>query len=118
MIKAIIVDDESLARKGLALRLQDFSDISIIAECNNGNQAIEQIQRLTPDLVFLDIQMPGLNGFEVLEALKQQCPRVIFTTAYDQYAIKAFEVRALDYLQSVKCYQKMIRLEKVRTGRD
>jgi len=100
-IKTIIVDDEPLARKGLAVRLEEFSDIEVIKLCSSGFDAIESCKNEKIDLVFLDIQMPGLNGFEVLKAVKergQDLPIVVFVTAYDEYAIKAFEVRALDYL--------------------
>jgi len=100
-ITSIIVDDEPLARKGLAIRLQAFDDIDIIAQCHNGREAVETIRAYSPDLMFLDIQMPGLSGFEVIESIIEQgmkMPKVIFVTAFDQYAIKAFEVHALDYL--------------------
>jgi two-component system LytT family response regulator len=97
----IIVDDEPLARKGLAIRLQVHNDINIIAQCCNGREAIEAIRAYEVDLLFLDIQMPGLNGFQVIEEIIQQglkMPMVVFATAFDQYAIKAFEVHALDYI--------------------
>lgn len=100
-ITSIIVDDEPLARKGLSIRLQAFNDIDIIAQCHNGREAVETIRAYSPDLMFLDIQMPGLSGFEVIESIIEQglkMPTVIFVTAFDQYAIKAFEVHALDYL--------------------
>ncbi|GLX81832.1 LytR/AlgR family response regulator transcription factor [Thalassotalea eurytherma] len=101
VLTTIIVDDEPLARKGLRVRLNKRSDINIVAECSNGREAINTIKELTPDLVFLDIQMPGMSGFEVLESLIQQqicLPNIVFVTAFDQYALKAFEVHALDYL--------------------
>ncbi|MFT7007914.1 MAG: two-component system LytT family response regulator [Colwellia sp.] len=97
----IIVDDEPLARKGLAIRLQVYSDINVVAQCCNGREAIEAIRAYQVDLMFLDIQMPGLNGFQVIEEIMQQglkMPMVVFATAFDQYAIKAFEVHALDYI--------------------
>lgn len=100
-LQAYIVDDESLARKGLAIRLQPFDFIKVIGDSGNSREALEQIVALKPDVVFVDIQMPGLNGFELIRELKQQLaalPAVVFVTAYDQYAIRAFEVRALDYL--------------------
>ncbi len=102
-IKTIIVDDEPLARKGLAIRLAKFADIELIAQCHNGQDAISVIKAELPQLVFLDIQMPGMTGFEVLRELQsslteEQMPLVVFATAYDQYALKAFEVHALDYL--------------------
>ncbi|WP_448555150.1 LytR/AlgR family response regulator transcription factor [Thalassotalea montiporae] len=100
-LSTIIVDDEPLARKGLAIRLAAHNDINIVAQCSNGREAIEAIKTHRPDLVFLDIQMPGINGFEVIDALIAQglpMPMVVFVTAFDQYAIKAFDVHAVDYL--------------------
>lgn len=100
-IKTIIVDDEPLARKGLQIRLSKFERVDIIEQCKNGHQAIEKIIELKPDLVFLDIQMPGMTGFDVLNRLQQELtelPKIVFVTAYDQYALKAFEVHAIDYL--------------------
>ncbi|WP_296050431.1 LytTR family DNA-binding domain-containing protein [uncultured Alteromonas sp.] len=100
-IKTLIVDDEPLARSGLRLRLEKFDDVEVVAECQNGLDAVSMISQHRPDLVFLDIQMPGLNGFQVinkLKELKQPIPMIIFVTAYDSYAIKAFDVHALDYL--------------------
>lgn len=100
-VKTIIVDDEPLARKGLSVRLAAFEEVELLQECKNGNEAVEAILRLRPDLVFLDIQMPGLNGFQVIHRLEQSIdtlPLIIFVTAYDTYAIKAFEVHALDYV--------------------
>jgi two-component system LytT family response regulator len=96
-MKALIVDDERLARVELARLLAAHPEVEVAGEARNGEEALEMIQRLVPDLVFLDIQMPGMTGFEVLEQL-DDVPPVIFTTAYDQYAIRAFEVSALDYL--------------------
>jgi two-component system, LytTR family, response regulator len=97
MIKAIIIDDERLARNELKKLLMDFPEIEIIAEAANANEGIEKIDSLVPDLIFLDIQMPGKTGFDMLGEL-EKIPNVIFTTAYDEYALKAFEVNALDYL--------------------
>ena len=100
-IRSLIVDDEPLARKGLKVRLQEHSEISVIGECANGRDAIEVIKAQKPDLVFLDIQMPVFNGFQVLAQLQEQnieLPVIIFITAYDKYAMKAFEVHALDYI--------------------
>jgi len=98
-IRTIIVDDESLARKGLKLRLQSHSQIEVIGECSNGREAIEVIQREKPDLVFLDIQMPGKNGFDVVRELQSDSmPVVVFVTAFGQYALDAFDVRAVDYV--------------------
>ncbi|QNL50988.1 response regulator [Olivibacter sp. SDN3] len=98
MIKTIIIDDEPLARKRLRTLLEDFSDkIALIAEASNGKDALALMERLHPDLIFLDIEMPAMNGFEMLRQLKTK-PAVVFITAYDQFAIKAFEENALDYL--------------------
>jgi two-component system, LytTR family, response regulator len=96
-MRAIIIDDERLARKELIKLLEDFSEIEILGEAANADEALELINTLNPDLLFLDIQMPGKTGFELLEML-DSVPKVIFTTAYDEYALKAFEVNALDYL--------------------
>jgi two-component system LytT family response regulator len=97
MIKAIVIDDERLARNELKKLLIEFPEIEVIAEAANADEGIERIESLNPDLVFLDIQMPGRSGFDMLAEL-DKAPHVIFTTAYDEYALKAFEVNALDYL--------------------
>jgi two-component system LytT family response regulator len=97
MIRAVIIDDERLARNELKKLLLEFPEIEVIAEAANANEGIEKIDSLNPDLVFLDIQMPGKTGFDMLSEL-EKAPDVIFTTAYDDYALKAFEVNALDYL--------------------
>lgn len=100
-IKALIVDDEPLARKGLSIRLMEFEQLEVVGECQNGLDAIQKIPELKPDLVFLDIQMPGLNGFQVIHKLRElnlPIPLIIFVTAFDSYAIKAFDIHALDYL--------------------
>src|SRR6266576_2763237 len=98
-IRTLIVDDESLARERLHDMLSTDPQIQIIAECGNGQEAIDAIQLHSPDLVFLDVEMPGIDGFGVLEALPpERIPTIIFVTAYDQYAVRAFEVYALDYL--------------------
>ncbi len=96
-IKAIIADDESLARNVIKKYVTAFSQIKIVAECENGLTALNKINELKPDLVFLDIQMPDLDGLTMLNKLKQT-PLIIFTTAFNQYAIKAFEANAVDYL--------------------
>ena len=96
-MRAIIIDDERLARTELKKMLRDFPEIEVIDEANNADAGIEKINRLQPNLIFLDIQMPGKTGFEMLAEL-ESTPQIIFTTAYDEYAIKAFEVNALDYL--------------------
>lgn len=98
-IRVLIVDDEPLARRGVRSRLRKYSDIEIVAECATGKVAAAAIRERLPDLVFLDIQMPDISGFEVLRSLKRdEIPAVIFLTAYDQYALDAFSVHALDYL--------------------
>lgn len=98
LIRVLLVDDESLAREMLREMLQDDPQVTIVGESCNGREAIEAIRTHAPDLIFLDVQMPELGGFEVLEALGKEIPRVIFVTAYDKYAVRAFEVHALDYL--------------------
>ena len=97
MIKAIIIDDERLARNELKKLLADFPEIEIVAEAANANEGMEKIDNLGPELIFLDIQMPGKTGFDMLAEM-DRTPNVIFTTAYDEFALKAFEVNALDYL--------------------
>ena len=96
-IKVIIVDDEPLARELLRNYLADVTEVTIVAECADGFEALRQAQALKPDLLFLDVQMPKLNGFEMLEVLGYN-PAIVFTTAFDQFAIKAFEMNAIDYL--------------------
>lgn len=96
-MKVLIVDDERLARKELNSLLNEFTEVEVIAEAVNVDEAFEMINKYDPELIFLDIQMPGKTGFELLEML-DKTPKVIFTTAYDQFAIKAFEFNALDYL--------------------
>lgn len=97
MIRAIIIDDEPLARLIVKEYLQPFSQIEVLQECNDGFEGVKAIMQYQPDLIFLDIQMPKINGFEMLELIEQP-PAVIFTTAFDEYAIKAFETHAVDYL--------------------
>ena len=96
-MKAIIIDDERLARVELRRLLTPFKEINIVGEAVNTEDALNKISEYNPDLIFLDIQMPGKNGFELLEEL-DSVPKVVFTTAYDEYALKAFEYNALDYL--------------------
>ncbi|RUA33714.1 MAG: DNA-binding response regulator, partial [Bacteroidetes bacterium] len=96
-MKVLIIDDERLARKELSNLLTEYKDIEILGEAANADEAEQLIDKLNPDLIFLDIQMPGKTGFELLETL-EKTPKVIFTTAYDEYALKAFEFNALDYL--------------------
>jgi two-component system LytT family response regulator len=98
-IRAIIVDDEELARRGIELRLAAHPDVTIVQHCANGREALEAITQEQPDLMFLDIQMPGLSGFDVLARLPHESmPMVIFVTAFDRYALDAFEAQAIDYL--------------------
>lgn len=96
-MKAIIIEDERLARKELTNLLKEYQEIEIVGECQNADEGIQMIEELQPDLIFLDIQMPGKDGFAMLEELSF-VPKVIFTTAYDEFALKAFEVSAVDYL--------------------
>src|SRR5207302_2152244 len=100
-LSAVIVDDEQLARDELAYLLKDLDDVSIVAQGKNGVEAVNLIREHNPDLVFLDVQMPGLDGFGVIKKLldrKVPLPKIVFATAFDQYAVKAFEVNAVDYL--------------------
>lgn len=98
LYKTIVIDDEPAARRLMKSLLQEHADVvEVIAEAGNGREAIEKIELLKPDLIFLDIQMPDLTGFEVIEKLKHK-PNIVFTTAYEQYAIKAFETFSIDYL--------------------
>ena len=97
MIRTLIVDDERLARKELKNLLGNYKEIEVVDEAMNADEAFNKIEELNPDLLFLDIQMPGKTGFELLEML-ESAPLVVFTTAYDEYAIKAFDVNALDYV--------------------
>ncbi len=98
-LRVLIVDDEELARRGLEIRLRDASDIEVCGHSRNGREALEHVTDLKPDIVFLDIQMPGMDGFDVLRLMAgPDMPAVIFVTAYAEYAIRAFEANALDYL--------------------
>jgi len=96
-LKVVIIDDEKLARELIRNFLNDYSNLQVVAECENGFEGIKSINEHKPDLIFLDIQMPKLNGFEMLELIDENL-NIIFSTAYDQYALKAFEVNAVDYL--------------------
>lgn len=115
-IRVLIVDDEPLARKKIQLGLKGEADVEIVGEAQDGNEAVNMIRELHPDLVFLDIQMPGLSGFEVIETVGwDRMPPVIFITAFDQYAIRAFEVRAVDYiLKPVETSRLLEALGRVR----
>jgi two-component system LytT family response regulator len=98
-LRVVVVDDEPPARNKLLAALRTEPDVEVVAEAGTGLEAVEAIRRLAPDLVFLDVQMPGLSGFEVIEAVgAQRMPAVVFVTAYDEYALDAFEVEAVDYL--------------------
>jgi two-component system, LytTR family, response regulator len=97
-VRVLIVDDETLARAILMEHLAKIADVEIIGQAANGFEAVKLIEELSPELVFLDIQMPKLSGFEVLELLGEKAPAVVFTTAFDEYALRAFEVHAVDYL--------------------
>ncbi|HKR96261.1 MAG TPA: LytTR family DNA-binding domain-containing protein [Candidatus Angelobacter sp.] len=100
-LSAVIVDDEQLARDELSYLLKSVDDVSVVAQGNNGLEAVNLVKEFAPDLLFLDVHMPGLNGFAVLKKLldkKIPLPQIVFATAYDQYAVKAFEVNAVDYL--------------------
>jgi len=98
-IRVLIVDDEPPARELVATLLREESDVEVVGECANGRSAVAAIERLSPDLVFLDVQMPGLDGFGVLATLPtERWPLIVFVTAYDKHAVRAFEVHALDYL--------------------
>src|SRR5437870_9695809 len=98
-IRALIADDEALARKFIRRMLKDDRDFEIIGECSNGKETVAMIRKHNPDIVFLDVQMPEMDGFAVLESIGiERLPEIIFTTAYEQYAIRAFELHALDYL--------------------
>lgn len=98
-LRTLLVDDEALSRRGLELRLSLAADVEIIGHCTNGREALDAIRDQRPDLVFLDIQMPGLSGFDVLAELQpHELPMIVFVTAYDRFAVQAFEARAIDYV--------------------
>ncbi|MFB3915524.1 MAG: LytR/AlgR family response regulator transcription factor [Terriglobales bacterium] len=118
-LSAVIVDDEQLARDELSFLLKSVSDVEVVAQGSNGVEAINLIKEHSPDLVFLDVQMPGLDGFGVLKKLldrKVPLPQIIFATAFDQYAVKAFEVNAVDYL--LKPFEKKRVLQAVQKVRE
>jgi two-component system, LytTR family, response regulator len=122
-MKALIIDDERLARKELVKLLEEHPSIEIVGEAMNADEAEQMINELNPDLLFLDIQMPGRTGFQLLESL-ELAPLVVFTTAYDEFALKGFEVNALDYLlkpiqaeRLSEAVQKIMEKERAKTGR-
>src|SRR5215218_771571 len=116
-MRAIIIDDERLARAELRKLLQEFPDIEVIDEAANADEGLQKIETGNPDLIFLDIQMPGKTGFDLLSEL-DRAPQVVFTTAYDEYALKAFEVNALDYLlKPVEPRRLADTMEKLSRGR-
>jgi two-component system LytT family response regulator len=122
-IRTLIVDDEPLARRGLELRLAAHADVEIVGQCGDGAAAIAAVHTLRPDLVFLDVQMPGVDGFSALRHIPaQEMPLVIFVTAYDHYAIRAFESSAVDYLlkpvEDSRLHQALARTRQVRAQRD
>ena len=118
-MRAVIVDDEELARGYLREMLAAHPEIEIVAECANGFEAVKAIAETAPDLVFLDVQMPKLDGFEVLELIKTRAPAVIVVTAYDQYAMRAFDAHAVDYLLkpfSTERFERALERAKARLG--
>ena len=122
-LRALIVDDEPLARRGLEIRLQAHPDVEIVGEFGDGLSAIAGIRELRPDLVFLDVQMPGMDGFETLRSLPaHEMPLVVFVTAYDHYAIRAFEASATDYLlkpvEGTRLAQALARVQQARSQRE
>lgn len=121
IIRAVVVDDESLAREGLVMRLQHFDQVEVVASCRNGREALEAVARHEPDLVFLDIQMPGMSGFDFIKQLQQDnMPLIVFVTAYDAFAVEAFDVNAVDYLlkpiEEDRLEQALERVEQRRAG--
>ncbi len=115
-IRTLIVDDEPLARRGLELRLKEATDVQIVGQCSNGREALNAIAELAPDLMFLDIQMPGLSGIEVVKQVpSESMPMVVFVTAFDKFAIDDFESHALDYLLKPVDEERLARaLDRVR----
>jgi two-component system LytT family response regulator len=115
MIKVLIVDDESLARTRLRRMLSSFEDLEVVGEAANGLEALQNVQKFAPDLLFLDIEMPELNGLEVAESLGEDGPAVVFVTAYSEHALKAFELSAADYLVKPVSPERLAEtLEKIR----
>src|SRR6476660_7655395 len=120
VISAVLVDDEKLASEELAYQLKEFPDIEVVATASNGIEAVKRIADLEPDLVFLDVQMPGLDGMGVIEKLRAQgvpLPYFVMATAYDQYAVEAFRLQALDYLlKPVEKDRLAVAVERARKG--
>src|ERR1700686_4991363 len=120
VISAVLVDDEKLASEELAYQLREFPDVEIVATASNGIEAVKLIEDLEPDLVFLDVQMPGLDGMGVIEKLRAQgvpLPYFVMATAYDQYAVEAFRLQALDYLlKPVEKDRLAVAVERARKG--
>ncbi|MEO7597892.1 MAG: LytTR family DNA-binding domain-containing protein [Opitutus sp.] len=117
-MKAVLIDDERLARNELRKLLSAFPDIEIVGEAANANQARQLLEKMAPDLMFLDVQMPGETGMQLLETLEAPVPDVVFTTAYDEFAVKAFDLNALDYLlKPVDPVRLAAAMEKLRDRR-
>lgn len=118
-MRAIVVDDEDLAREALVDLLNTIDGFTLIAECSNGIEAVKKVKSLNPDILFLDIKMPQLDGFEVLELLGNEAPPTIFVTAYDAFALKAFEANAIDYLLKPVSRERLLQsIEKAKTRDD
>ena len=122
-LRALIVDDEPVARRRLRALLESEATVEIIGECEDGTAAIDDIRRSRPDVVFLDVQMPGLDGFDVVDALEPaEQPAIVFVTAYDRYAVRAFDVHAVDYLlkpfERARLRKTLARLETLNDARD
>ena len=122
-LRVIIVDDEALARRGLSLRLAKMPDVQVVCECSDGQEALDAVAHQQPDLLFLDIQMPGVDGFEVVRKLQgDSMPMVIFVTAFDQFAVDAFQVHAVDYLlkpiDEVRLAESVKRAVEIKSTRE
>lgn len=118
-MRALLVDDEPAARERLRQILSGFDDLEIVGEAEDGEQAIERIEELSPDLVFLDIQMPGCSGMEVAASLKSPRPQIVFCTAFDEYAVDAFELHAVDYLLKPVSRARLAKaIDRARVGTD
>jgi two-component system LytT family response regulator len=122
VIRTVIVDDEELAREGIRVRLKDEADVEIVGEAGDGPSAVKMIRNLTPDLIFLDVQMPTFDGLEVVRRLgAEPLPAIVFVTAHDRYAIKAFEANAIDYLRkpvTTKRFQQTLRRVRLDLAKD